>query len=138
MHRWIIAALASAFALAANAATAGVFFPPMVSGQYIFKVQPNTPYDTDGVPTIPPTRSLSITDAKVGAENLRCVDVGPTQVEQETTYTFNVVVPATEGRRRKFHAYAYSGPGCTLEKSERSDNAAFVFFGPPNKPNHVK
>ncbi|MCP4869280.1 MAG: hypothetical protein GY898_11240, partial [Proteobacteria bacterium] len=104
-------------------------FPPLVQGQYAFKVRAAAvELDPGGVPLTTPTASVSIrrTDDGSGVD-LTCVPCGPGE-----TVDVLVAVVAT-GSRGELRGYAFAGPGCTGEAAE-SENAAFLFFVPPAAP----
>lgn len=114
----------------AGVAGAAPIFPPLVQGQYAFKVRAaDVGLDADGVPLETPTASISVRRVDDGSgANLTCVPCGPGE-----TVDVLVAVVAT-GSRGELRGYAFAGPGCTGDSSLGSDNAAFIFFVPPAAP----
>lgn len=107
-------------------------FPPMVGGEFLFKVRPAVlELDPDGVPLTKLTGSISIVPLAGGA-NVGCVatpDQAPTD-----PYEITANVSAT-GVRQEFKAVAWAHDDCTGDMSEPSENTAYTYPGQsPNKP----
>lgn len=113
----------------AVAAAAAPIFPPLVQGEYSFRVRAGpAELDAEGVPLVPPTVSVGIRRADQGDGSLLvCVPAGPGE-----TVPVTVTVIAA-GDRGELRGLAFAGPDCTGPPAV-SDNAAFVFFVPPAPP----
>ena len=113
----------------ARTVKAAPVYPPMVGGEFEFRVQAVAPLDGDGVPTEPLTRAISIVPQEGGAP-IVCTDA-PDPVG---IYTIRASVAAT-GVRQAFKAFAYAEPACGGLVSEASENTAYTFPGmSPHRP----
>ena len=127
-HR--IATFLSLFLFTA-AATATPIFPPSVGGVYTSSILASAVVlDPAGEPLGPATASVGM--VLEDGTLLVCAAAAPGD-----TVSVEYAVPNNSGRQ-KVSAYAYSLDGCGVDgnspPSEPSENTAFVFFGPPGKP----
>lgn len=115
---------------AAFEASGDPIFPPLVSGEYSFKIRAATvELDAEGVPTTTPTRSVGIRRADTGDPTiLVCEPCGP----GETVPVLVTVVAS--GDRADLRGFAFSEPGCVGRESLASVDGAFLFFVPPAPP----
>ena len=126
---WSLAILGSLCVICVQHALAAPIFPPLVSGQYAFKVRTaEVELDANGIPTTTPTRSVGIYEAADPDTLLLCESSAPGEA---TPVSVTVVVV---GDRAELRARAYSAPGCTGQVSLGSDNGAYLFFTPPGVP----
>jgi hypothetical protein len=115
--------------LTAASASAQAVFPPLVAGEYAFRVRAaDAALDSNGVPLLPATQAVGVFVVADPATILKCVDVAAGEIAQ-----VNVVVPAV-GERGEIKARAYEGTGCTGQTSPDSANSAFVYFVGPAAP----
>ena len=121
----VLLLLALVFARSVGAAPV---FPPMVGGDFQFKVQAVTPLDGDGVPTDPITRSVSIVPQD-GGSRIVCTDTP----DPNGVYEFTAAVAAT-GIRQAFKAFAYSEVACGGDVSGASENTAYTYPGMSPRP----
>jgi hypothetical protein len=108
-------------------------FPPMVGGDFKFRVQPGTELDADGIPLSPPAQSIGIISSLEGTviEN-GCVDV--TSADPSIIYDILGKVKAV-GQRDSLKAHAYAEPGCAGLMSAASENTAYAYPGmSPKEP----
>lgn len=120
--------LAFAITLVFSISALGIpLFPPRVAGIYTNTIVPGVPdLDADGVPTTPPTVSVSL--LLDDGTQLVCAAASP-GVPVIVTYA----VPDNAGRQRA-HAHAYPAGACAGDISDPSVDPAFYFFIPPKKP----
>ena len=103
-------------------------FPPVDAGIFTSEILAATVLlDTEGVPLETPTQSVSL--VLDDGTQLACAAVSPGDTVI-VTYT----VPNNLGRQRA-KALAHSEVACIGFVSLPSDNEAFYFFAPPQKPN---
>lgn len=114
--------------LFASVAEGAPIFPPMVGGEFHFRVLAVTPLDADGVPTDPITRSVSLIDQSGGAP-IACVDTP----DPNGVYDIFVTVGAT-GVRQAFKGFSYSEVACGGLVSEASENTAYTYPGMSPRP----
>ena len=129
--------IAAALVLVAGTARAQPVFPPMVAGEYVWRVSADTQYDAQGVPTTQLTRALAIEEVGLdgSAFSFPCQNIGDARVDQEAVYSINHNLLVGLAKRREFNAFAYASTNCTGEKSPASARTGYIFFGAPNAPN---
>lgn len=124
----IAAALLGVGATAAQAQSA--VFPPLVSGEYVLKVQNlDVPLDDDGVPLTAAPFSTGIFDAVDESAMLVCFPVAP-----GTTTEIPVVINAGATSRVELRAKSFSQSGCGGLASEPSPNGGYVYTSGPAAP----
>jgi hypothetical protein len=116
--------------LAAMLSGAAVF-PPMVGGDFKFRVHPTNELDSDGVPLAPLTRSIGLISSLEGVIiGSGCVDTP----DQAAIYEVLGEITAI-GQRDSVKAHAFSEPGCAGLMSTASENTAYIYPGmSPPKP----
>ena len=115
----------------ASTATATPIFPELVAGQYTSRVQAaEVSVDGAGVPLTQPTVSIAL--ILDDGTHVACVSIGP-----GASASVLYLVPNT-GTRTSLNAYAYPRPECVdtdpSVRSIPSENTAFFFFGPVDRP----
>ncbi len=129
----LLTAVAVLCMIAGGAWAQGPVFPPLVSGEYIFKAKnPPVPVDAQGVPLFVTPAAIGGFDVADAATLLWCVEAGPDEIGEAS-----VMVPAG-GDRREFRVRAYTNADCTGLTSDPSANGAFVYFGGPESPELVE
>ena len=127
----LVVGVISSLMIAAVAMAAGPVYPPLVAGNYTFRVgNPAIVLDTDGIPTTPAPKSIGIfrLDEGPSPELLLCVDAGA-----DTIVQVSVDVIAT-GTRAQLAAKSFEGLGCTGQDSVFSTDSAYVYFNGPQAP----
>jgi len=108
--------------LARTAAGAPVY-PPLVGGDFEFRVKANTPLDDQGLPEAPFTRAVAIVpESDTG--HIVCVDTP----DPNGVYTLTASLTGT-GAVQTFKAYAYPSVACSGPPSPASENTAYTFPG---------
>ena len=129
MTRNLVSLIASAVFLIAGAASAAPIFPPLVSGEYCYKIRAAAvELDGTGVPTTTPTRSVGSRIVDGDGAVLGCVPCGPGETAPSC-----VTVPAI-GDRAELRGFAFAGLECSGSESLASDNGGYLFFTPPGTP----
>ncbi len=123
---------AVACVITAKPAEADPIFPRMIEGRYALAViTAHVDVDENGVPMSPPTRSVGIVRVDVVEPFLLVCEDVPGGLGERVSVL--VDVPAT-GDRAELRAVAFNSAACTGHESDRSPNAAYVFFVPPGIP----
>lgn len=130
MIRNIVVAIIGLF-IATSAFAVGPVFPPLLAGEYSFKVSlPAVTLDTDGVPNTTEAKSFGLINMidPLAIIPGTCIDAVSDSITQ-----ISVTVPVL-GDRGVLKAKSFEGVGCSGVESELSSNAAYVYFTGPASP----